>query len=848
MMTIKGMLLALTGGLTRAAENKARTVLKGITLYLSDGTGKVKDGEIGTSSHLSIKIALPKSYLFQFLPSFKETNLYQLAVDVTKSTTKRTLERILSAGAGEPVHLTDAVRYRRDGSFKLLGLKLGGEMVAKSVKNGRFEIKLVNLSASTKSLLVRGMIEDVRASRNRDRWIPKLGKAFPVYTGWQTSREYPGVLNSIFSKSGDMFAEIVRGMLGDLSDQEINVLRIRAGKDGWSEMMETETRNILIIPEELLKEGKLMSADGYICMNDTSLIPKGGHSLVRGTVSVNGRLGIVKARILHSSDQYSAFGGASIPDSWNGVKVDGISSSANIKWLKGLDFSNGPILATTMLGLSKEEMHDQKDAYRVNLVHLLLGRWTGMTRKSIMSILKREAFGKTLSMNDLRGRMDRILDRGMSSDEEEFMVDSYLSRYVLGFLKWADPKVSSALNKLAKGFMSGNLRESLYTAVIYQRWYKGVDGKIHHLKPSEFAATREVRDAIQSGWAEYCRTTGFWSDALTLTRHPVTGPASYLSMKMAKVDLAGVTGMMVVCSPEAAIGHQGDCDDHLHIACGHESLTTVENMPITVEKEPVMATGDLNDLSAIWQGATSQNSTGILVAAYYKTVATVYDNCPDQLPAVLIALSDLAQSIQDSVQGIKKFVDLTVGVNEVYDFCDSVLSKLGLKYADSPTSEVVSGQILNWKEDSKERFASAVSEVFGTELKIDQIFREFSHPHIEAEHARIVSKPADDSDRIMLREIWIAAHQSHHMHLAVVDYLLEKIVGTSRAALVEHPEIAESLDAGKVRRAVVLYGVYVHGLFIKNEMAHVRGMNGMACLLAERLLSLPTNTDKPSIE
>jgi hypothetical protein len=220
-------------------------------------------------------------------------------------------------------------------------------------------------------------------------------------------------------------------------------------------------------------------------------------------------------------------------------------------------------------------------------------------------------------------------------------------------------------------------------------------------------------------------------------------------------------------------------------------------------------------------------------------MAIVYDNNPELLDAVLQELLPLAQSIQDSVQGIKKFVGLTIGVNEVYDFCDSVLANRGLNgnHVWSPSAVIIAGKIISWYPDAEYDLREALSTVYQVNLNPDKVLdREelFHHSSIEKEYTRLCSVHGQDE---MARRMASYRTRGVHLHLAVVDHLLEKVVGTSRAALIEHPELIDTLDINRIKKAITLYAVYVHYLHIEGDVAAVRGMNGLPCLLAERLLS-----------
>jgi hypothetical protein len=255
----------------------------------------------------------------------------------------------------------------------------------------------------------------------------------------------------------------------------------------------------------------------------------------------------------------------------------------------------------------------------------------------------------------------------------------------------------------------------------------------------------------------------------------------------------------------------------------------------TIEKSSVPMEGELTPWTACMHGRWCQERTALLVAAYMKCLSTVYDHRPDALECAQTSLLPLAQSIQDSVQGIKKYVGLTVGIDDAYQLCDKVLTGLLLGDAWSPTATIIGGKLIGWDKDVTVSFVEAVNQVYKVELDADQVLDvggKFHASNIETAKANISAE-----EREVLRDMWIRTHKPMvHVHMVVVDTLLEKIVGTTRQAIHNDPEIIDTLDVSKIERAIVLYAIFVQGLYEKGEVAKVRGMNGMACLYAERLL------------
>ena len=810
-MDYRNLVKLLLGGSTlRATEHSDYRPVKGITLVWS-GT------QFFTSPWVKTRIVFPKAYVFKAFKSFREDRLQQVAVDVTKPFTRKVLEEVLN------VELVREMRVSRTGRSYCSGLKYHDQKIAARVY-GDWSKELFTLRTISLNTFLRARLFESACKIKGVKGTP-----FPAHPSWITSRRTESIMNGLVSLNGDMFADVAREANGGqpIDDQQINVLRIRAGKDGWSEILGAPDKlRLMVFPEELSINGKLTDGDGIIFVRKATCLSSGKFGLVRGIASLDGeRKGIAKGRMLYSPAQASIGpDGCAIP-----AEFDGWCYDSAIKWQKVNHNGNTSSSIDMVLGLSKEEDHDQKEMYSLNLFYLVLGRWTAETKRDIVALLRNEARHKVANLNDLKGTMYRQLDRGLAESEDDVLIDSYLSKYVLGYLPITDPGVSRALNRRGKALMSAGVPDSVYAAIIHRTHVVVDGGTIYKLQPGEFVPSKSMREAINSGYASFSRRTGEWEVSVAGVRYPNTTKGSFLNLTMSSHTLDDIDGIFTVVSLEAQIGWQSDGDDHALFLPGYKSLIGVMDDFGTIEKSSKPAEGALTPWTACMHGRWCQERTALLVAAYMKCLATIYDHRPDTLDAALKDLLPLAQSIQDSVQGIKKYVGLSVEIDEAYALCDSVLASVLLEDAYSPTSEIIRGKLV----DNMDLLADVVRSVYGIHMdtsSIGDVNGKFRAINIEA----VV---LTSEERVILREAWVLAHRKMvNAHLSVVNHLLLKVVGTNRETLHTHPESIDTLDVSKLERAVVLYGVFVNGLVKKNEISVVRGMNGMACLYAERLL------------
>ena len=810
MNTIKQLLKLLLGGSTlRASERTGRKTIPGYTIFWNGSSWR-------RSRILDQNIVLPSLCVFRAFKAFNPSNLGMIAIDARGSWSQQQLESLLETA------LEPETKEGRNGKSYVSGLLLNGEKVACKdwkCKNGtKYTINAVGLNSH-----LRGLV-----SKNAMKALGVNNIPFPSHPGWITARNKPGVFYVLVSLEGDMFAEIATEAFGGPVDpQIINVLRIRAGKDGWGEILtKTERYRILVFKEELSEKGEskeLLDLDGAFFIKSSSILSEGEWALVKGKAFLeNERTGIVKARMIHSPEQ-TAVGpnGIPIPED-----VDGWSYSSSIKWNQPT-FPDGQdsMVITFSVGVTTKEDHEQKDAYKANLFYQILGVWAPSTVKYLEKLLRDSAIRVARNLDDLRGYMNRRVKNGLADSEDNVMSDSYISKYVYGLLPVDDHGVQNALNKLGKGFMSAYVPGSVYAGIIHKTHIAVENGQIYELQPGEFVPTKEMREAIISGFHMYSKATGQWSNSICSVRYPNITEGSFLGLKMSDHTATGISGVFAIVCLEAQLAQQSDCDDHDLFLPGAESKIGIDGFT-PIEKHIKPAQGDLTPWSAYHHGRRSQELTALFVAAYMKCLATVYEYAPDKIGEAKSMLINVGQAIQDSVQGIKKFNDTCMSLGEIYELCSKVIALLAGNSDGSNVADVISGKVVDYKGTTN--LAQAVNEVYGIDFKMSVL-------DTHTPKATLSIQPTAE-ERDVLNSIWkvlVIEKSRRHPHMLIVESLLENVVGVTRQALIDDESLIDSLDPEKIKRAIYLYALFMVTLAQRGKHKQVRSLNGLALVFTE---------------
>ena len=311
----KSLLKVLMGGsVIRAGEREDRRV-RGFTIFWTGSLWR-------KSKIVDRPVRIPESSVFSMVSGFEEGRLIQVAVSFNKPFTKSHLERQLG------VSLELSYTVTRQGLKKVVGLEYQGRQVAKRItsRDGGQRFLVQSLALST---FLRGRLFESAMKACKVQGLV----AFPAHPSWVTSRKSPFLFNLLFSEGGDMFADIAVAANGGkaLELQTINELRIRAGKDGWSEILDgVEHLTLAVYPEELSdRSDGTKDSDGVIYLRRSTSVNQGSYGLLRGLAELGGhKVGIVKARGLNAASQASVGpNGCDIP-----VHVDGWCYDSAIKW------------------------------------------------------------------------------------------------------------------------------------------------------------------------------------------------------------------------------------------------------------------------------------------------------------------------------------------------------------------------------------------------------------------------------------------------------------------------------------------------------------------------------------
>lgn len=729
-------------------------------------------------------VKAPGHCLFDEL-GVKRDHLGIIAVDARGAFTLPSLEKLF--GKLVPV-------YREDESGDRYVAELRspkGDTIARYGRDG-FYLYLVGMNAEYRSKIAEAAVKHAARKMDKDLY------AFPAHPSWITRSDKGAALNVLVTTSGDQFASLCRTMGIETG---VDVLRIRAGKDGWSEYLsDVETLRIMVFPEsdsEIAGDAELLDADGVFFVKKSASLKAGEWGLVRGTTTVPGGTAVVKARMVCSAAQASVGpNGTVIPDEY-----DGWAYGSAIKW-------QAPVSCTSVcdfkVAVVKYENVEEKDAYAVNLFYEVLGNWTPESTEWLSTVLAKNAKKYVGKLNDLDSHIAAAYERGLASDQDIVISDSYLTKYVLGLNSTAEAGVARSLNKLAKGIMTAHVRGSVYAGIAH-RTHVMTDHGIVRVMPGEYIPTKAMRKAMQLRIGTSAKDTG--------VRYPNTTPGSFLSLSMSPHTLSDVNGHFCIVDPAAQKFWQSDGDDFALFLAGIESTATVESATVSVEKHVRPASGKLDMWTAYCHGRYCQDQTALLVAAYVSLMADIREFAPKKFDQALKLSSGIAQSIQDSVQGIKKYNDITLSANRVYELCESIRERLTDGASGSPALHILRGKL-------NRNIVAAVRERYELDLVIPS---DRPVPEYDLDLTK--------DEKAIMNRLW-EIESPASFHHALVDELLVNTIGTTREKLHASTENQiERLSAKKIDRAMALYTLFACRLADRGgwlNTAKLRGLSGLA--------------------
>ena len=702
------------------------------------------------------------------------------------------------------------VRHTQKGVPYTIGLEANGVMVAYSnrrIKN-TFILKSLGLNSNHRANLTKICL-DMLNTRHR-----KTYHVFPAHPSWITRTQHNAVFNIVVSKQTDMFKQLAYALLGPISEQQLNVLRIRAGKDGWGAFIKNErtqryttVQKWAVIPEsksEINGDPDLLDRDGIVFVKNSDVLDNGDWALIKGVASFgSGKGAVVKTRALAGAQADVLPDGSPLPDN-----CDGWCYASAIKWAN-VPFDGRDIaILDVKYGVTKNEMNE-KEAYKFNLFYTVLGDWK--FGSSWMHALMGKHTRRSVSrLNNLDKYIMDCLARGVDHETERSVIaDSTICKKQYGFMASTEPAYTRVMDRKFKEMMSTNTCESMY-AGIYHATHVVSNGKLVQVPKGGFIASQAVHDK--------CKEKGFGS-IFTGVRYPNTTRGSFLRLEMdRKHTIDGASGLLIVVDPAAQILWQSDGDDHVVLLPKVISNVTVDSPVPVLEKHVRPAEGELTPYSAYHHGRRNQELTGVFTAAFMKAMSYVHDFAPAYKDKAEQKMHELSQSIQDSVQGIKKYNDTTLNINEAWDLSAHVISKFcGDEFA-SPTAAVISGK---FNPDT----ASGIKELYGHTIAME--FLETSN------NLKPIDVGLTDDEKALCRKAWVDTPAQFNRNFT--DSLLAYI-GTSRKNLVK--DLA-TIDPARIIRAAQIYAQLayelrkfqiskVHTDEIQNNLAvKIRSMNGM---------------------
>jgi hypothetical protein len=606
---------------------------------------------------------------------------------------------------------------------------------------------------------------------------------------------------------------------GSIDAQQLETLRIRAGKDLWGEFLAPARRlRIAFYPESTsYVDGSKEQPDLDGCFKiKAGLGIDNGVSLVRGFADISNRpCPWIKARVLVSDDQTLVGpSGNSIPEG-----VDGWAYTSALKGMPVAIQGTYEIFDID-LGVVKDENHEMKEGYMINLFYSLLGEWDEATLNLIESKIIGAAPGKAAKLSHLGAYVVHALERGLASDESVVVGDSHLAKYSLGMTELT-PAVERSLSRIAKSFMSQRVKGSVFPAVIFTT-HVMTDAGLYILKPGEYVPTSSLRIAVMAGRTKMAKAMGVAHSCDTFVRYPNTTRGSYQRVTLAYVTAIDVAGDVMFLHPALMGPCQGDSDDHVLLLPGAYSKVAWDSSIEVVPKDVERAEGKLTMHSAYVHGRTCQEMTGFLVAAYVQCIADVWTYNRLRVPDARVMLLRVAQAIQASVQGIKKYNSVGMTLSELYTLCDKVRQSLIIQPDGKLPRRSWLATVLRGHFD--ESFCQAANAFFKVNLKYQAITMD---RELESEPAMTLSP----EEKIMMRKAW-SVDSEEHFHTHFSKYLLKKVAGWLPGM------DPESVDKAALIRVIRLYTKFAYAIAKQPtplNSAKLRGLSGLAILLGTNL-------------
>lgn len=407
--------------------------------------------------------------------------------------------------------------------------------------------------------------------------------------------------------------------------EELLGVFLRAGKDIWNLPLEKFLDvKLLVVPAPVSSKGN-KSHDGnfVIATNAVTESWRDRSFLVRGvTKTKSGKLGVIKGRVMTSDGLLSEFG--ELPEG-----VHGWITPDNVKWST---VEPGEII-TTKLAAVKEE-GDEKEAYSLHILSLLIGKWEERSLKTITRMFERNAAKVSSRVADPFKNLLATIT-AMSDETEGKVRNSELCKAFYSLEAKSDrTKIWSTLVQKAKRI---RVRGSMYPSLIFAEKIGDVD-----VMPGRPVANQKVMDDLLK--------MGKWNCPMTLVRYPITSHQSFLKVTIGSVSATLPNDhWLIVMHPDDAKFIQGDGDDHGLLLPGLVSAFDGNEEPL-IGRGEILPMGDIVGLAL--KPWIAQSMIGPIFNALAKTIGALKKT--EQLERIPGALKVLGGYLDIAAQGVKK--------------------------------------------------------------------------------------------------------------------------------------------------------------------------------------------------
>ena len=360
---------------------------------------------------------------------------------------------------------------------------------------------------------------------------------------------------------------------------------LRSGKDIYNVPVKGTKIGCLrlyVIPSTGTAEG-----DGVFHVLESSLPELAGwFGLVRGCGSEY-PLTIVKGRMIVSDKLALTLpDGSTLPEGF-----DGWTTTDNLKW-------NVPESNDIFVNLihSTEETGHHQDAYRMNLLPLLIGRFNDGDRKWLMNRFGKAVEKTAKKLNDPFSNFAETI-REFSLETTGALQASDFAKVFLGIGTPED--IHNVYRNIVAGARSIKERRTAYFAIGHARSVDGIPVTPDH-------------PVVNTSLARKLKSEGVWNQWFTMRRDPVISHQSYGAIRVNKEVEGIVKDPMMWIHPDAAPYFKSDGDDHGMGSLDIVSLFKVSDKESSIVVRPEEVKGETSLLDAYFKPAIALDTVGYI--------------------------------------------------------------------------------------------------------------------------------------------------------------------------------------------------------------------------------------------